>query len=180
MVTKTCTKCGSELELFEFYKHKYGKQGRTSQCKYCISKYRKKVRILKRSGTYISRVREHRLTKEQRLKRREEIRIYQMEYRKKNREIISQKKKEYCNRIKTKGIEHYGGKCTCCGESIQEFLTVDHVHGRTTKEKRQKNFRGKKMWLRAKSEGYPDKYTVLCFNCNCAKGAFGFCPHEKK
>lgn len=34
------------------------------------------------------------------------------------------------------------------------------------------------MWAKAKSENYPDKYTVLCFNCNCAKGAFGFCPHE--
>ena len=27
-------------------------------------------------------------------------------------------------------IEAYGGKCECCGESIFEFLTIDHRNGR--------------------------------------------------
>ena len=30
-------------------------------------------------------------------------------------------------------------------------------------------------WLKANS--YPDGFQILCFNCNCAKGAYGECPH---
>ena len=100
---------------------------------------------------------------------------YQRKYRKDNADVLSKKKKEYYERLKTDGIRHYGGKCSCCGEAIEEFLTLEHINGRSGIGKRKT---GKKMWEKAKSEGYPDKYTVLCFNCNCAKGAFGYCPHE--
>mgnify|MGYP001568273127 CR=1 FL=1 len=30
-------------------------------------------------------------------------------------------------------------------------------------------------WL--KQQGYPPGIRVLCFNCNCALGLFGYCPH---
>jgi hypothetical protein len=33
--------------------------------------------------------------------------------------------------------------------------------------------------LLARREGYPDKYRVLCFNCNSGAGANGgICPHK--
>lgn len=32
-------------------------------------------------------------------------------------------------------------------------------------------------WL--KNNGFPKKdFQLLCFNCNCAKGFFGMCPHK--
>lgn len=98
--TKTCSKCEEELLLDDFYKHKYSKFGRSSQCKICVNKARRGIYANKKSGTYISRVRKPRLNEKDRQK--------------------------------------------------------------------------------IKEDRYPDSYTVLCFNCNCAKGAFGFCPHKLK
>jgi nitrate/TMAO reductase-like tetraheme cytochrome c subunit len=37
MAKKTCTKCGVEKELTEFYKSKSGPQGRSSECKACTN-----------------------------------------------------------------------------------------------------------------------------------------------
>src|SRR5258706_14541763 len=28
-----------------------------------------------------------------------------------------------------RGLDAYGGKCECCGETRREFLTIDHIHG---------------------------------------------------
>jgi hypothetical protein len=88
---------------------------------------------------------------------------------------------------RTMMIEAYGGKCICCGETIPEFLTIDHINNDGAKQR--KEIRPNKVrnggggsgvefyrWLR--KHGYPqDNYQLLCFNCNCAKGYFGQCPH---
>ena len=39
---KVCTKCGLELDLELFSKHKYSKDGRRSQCRSCLSSARRK------------------------------------------------------------------------------------------------------------------------------------------
>lgn len=127
---------------------------------------------MKKEGTYISNYQKIGLSIEER--RLDNIE-YQKQYRKKNYEELKQKKQEYMNKIKHEGIEAYGGKCTCCSEYREEFLTLEHINGRNPETKR---VTGKKMWARAKSLNYPEDYTILCFNCNCAKGAFGYCPHE--
>ena len=85
------------------------------------------------------------------------------------------------NTDKQDAIEHYGGICACCGESNQAFLTIDHINGGGTQH-RKKNKNGSIVgnsvyrWLR--KQGYPDGHQVLCFNCNCAKGLYGQCPHQ--
>ena len=72
-------------------------------------------------------------------------------------------------------IEAYGGKCTCCGETIFEFLTIDHIDGREPSDQR----RGKHLYLYLKKLGWPqDRFRLLCFNCNAARGQWGYCPHE--
>jgi 5-methylcytosine-specific restriction endonuclease McrA len=77
---------------------------------------------------------------------------------------------------KLEGIAAYGGKCACCGETRVEFLTLDHIHGREGEPYR---ITGQKAWARLKSRGWPkDNYQLLCFNCNCAKGIYGQCPHK--
>jgi hypothetical protein len=131
----------------------------------------------KKNGTFVSKVNLPRLTNVERAMIRENHRDYNRRYQKENQSLLRQKKKEYSDRIKRQGIAHYGGKCSCCGESMIEFLTLEHLNGRNPNEKR---ITGKKAWALAKAQGYPNTYTVLCFNCNCAKGAYGICPHMKK
>lgn len=95
-----------------------------------------------------------------------------------------EKKKKWqatCRRnIKVEVLTYYGGgsaKCKCCGEAAVEFLTLDHVAGDGNIERRN-GWRAGRLWYRLKREGFPPGYRVLCFNCNCARGAFGTCPHE--
>lgn len=106
---------------------------------------------------------------------------YGRKYRKAHRKEISRGKRLYYERLKILCIEAYGGKCTCCGEAHIEFLTLEHKGGRGDKDKHKSgaNKTGWSMYQRARAEGWPDRFTILCFNCNCAKGVFGTCPHKK-
>lgn len=109
---------------------------------------------------------------------KEKIRLYQQNYRSVNAKKIAIKKKEYIDRVKYEGIQAYGAKCVCCGEDEYKFLTIEHINGR---DKNVKRFTGKKEWARLKSLGWPtEDITILCFNCNCAKGAHGMCPHREE
>lgn len=76
---------------------------------------------------------------------------------------------------KLEGVAHYGGKCSCCGETEPGFLTIEHKEGRDKSIIRQT---GNNEWARLKVLGWPDYIELRCYNCNCAKGALGFCPHE--
>ncbi len=75
-------------------------------------------------------------------------------------------------------IAAYGGKCSCCGESAPEFLTIDHVDGGGTSH--QRSVGGPSGVIRElKAKGWPrDGFRLLCWNCNCTRGHFGACPHE--
>lgn len=101
---------------------------------------------------------------------------YHKQYRALYKKELATKKQNDANRAKFDGIKHYGGKCSCpgCGESIFEFLTLEHLNGRDKSKIRRT---GKFAWLEARRAGWPKDLTVLCFNCNCAKGAYGSCPH---
>lgn len=73
-------------------------------------------------------------------------------------------------------IAAYGGECQCCGENHHEFLTVDHVNNDGASHRSQIGPRTVYRWLRR--NGYPKEgFQLLCFNCNCAKGFYGYCPH---
>jgi hypothetical protein len=115
--------------------------------------------------------------KEYRLKTKEYQRAYQKEYRRKNQKELGRKKRIYERSVRLEGIQEYGGKCTCCGENVVEFLTLEHVNGRSDEPKK---LTGYKAWASLKRQGWPKEgYTVLCFNCNCAKGIYGECPHQR-
>ena len=79
-------------------------------------------------------------------------------------------------------IEAYSnGKnaCVCCGEKLYEFLTLDHIgNSRTELKHRHKNWTLRSL----ATKGFPhrDKLRVLCYNCNCAIGHLGYCPHMLK
>ena len=75
---------------------------------------------------------------------------------------------------------HYSnGKncCECCGENNLEFLALDHTNGGGGKHRKTlKEY----LPLVLKRKNYPVGYRVLCHNCNCSLGYYGYCPHKKK
>ena len=88
---------------------------------------------------------------------------------------------EYRERRKREALEYYGAICVCCGETEQVFLTFDHVNGGGNKERKGPKRTGNtaEMVHRAIKEGHPEKFQILCFNCNWAKHAVGICPHQR-
>jgi len=95
--------------------------------------------------------------------------------------ITAMQEKHWRTRVQC--LQAYGGAdpfCGCCGESTLEFLTLDHIDDR-------KNDGGVRVggdrvgqvlyaWLIRMN--FPRGFRVLCYNCNCARGARGYCPHE--
>ena len=107
---------------------------------------------------------------------KEQLARYLKDYRKTNRASLAKKKLAKNQAAKAAGIAAYGGQCICCGEARVEFLTLDHINGRATEPYR---ITGQKAWARLKARGWPrDNFQLLCFNCNCAKGIYGRCPHS--
>lgn len=74
----------------------------------------------------------------------------------------------------------YGGKCSCCGETRWEFLTIDHVNGNGNKE-RLSGFKVYHLRKKLLIEGKPNPdYRILCMNCNFSIGIHGHCPHQNE
>jgi len=92
------------------------------------------------------------------------MRVYTRKYRKRDKRLV---------------FTHYGGdppKCTCCGETHMEFLTIDHINGGGSKD-RKKGLIGHDFYAWLIRNGYPEGYRVLCMNCNFSLGHWGYCPH---
>lgn len=101
-------------------------------------------------------------------------------------------------KLKLQVFTHYSNgkpRCACCGEKHIEFLTIDHINGGGTKERKEilqeikkadeeeikKNGRKKSgapfyRWLI--ENNFPEGYQVMCSNCNMAKGQSHkrYCP----
>ena len=86
--------------------------------------------------------------------------------------------------LKLEVLQHYSVSkipvCKCCGEGMYEFMSLDHVNGDGAEHRRKhpKARAGHSFYSWLKRNGFPEGLQVLCFNCNCAKGAFGVCPHQ--
>lgn len=75
-------------------------------------------------------------------------------------------------------LRGYGSKCECCSETAPEFLALDHRFGGGMAERRKIGRRDNhEIYKRAKKEGFPNRYRLLCHNCNLALGFYGRCPH---
>jgi hypothetical protein len=66
-----------------------------------------------------------------------------------------------------------GGACACCGEAEYVFLDIDHVNDDGARERRRT---ASATWRIALVE--PERFQVLCRNCNWAKFQGG-CPHSR-
>lgn len=102
-------------------------------------------------------------------------------YYQQHREKIRAQDKARNLRIKFQVIEHYGGKCVCCGENIPAFLTIDHIVGGGNKHREKIGVTSGtafRYWLI--KNNFPDGFQVLCFNCNCGRSVNnGICPHKE-
>jgi hypothetical protein len=79
-------------------------------------------------------------------------------------------------------LHYYGGyppACACCGEAHLEFLAIDHIEGGGVKHRKEvmKNA-GNAFYRWLRNHDYPAGYRVLCHSCNCARGFYGYCPHD--
>lgn len=106
---------------------------------------------------------------------------YAREWARSHPERSSEARKRFKRNYKTNVFNHYGGTvCVCCGEQTLEFLTIDHINGGGRQHREEIGAIGGialYRWLR--KNNYPDGFQVLCFNCNCTKGRYGYCPHAR-
>jgi hypothetical protein len=86
----------------------------------------------------------------------------------------------YRSSLKLSAMNAYGGaKCACCGETLVEGLTIDHVNGDGAKHRQENGMiSSSSIYLWLKKNGYPRGFQVLCGTCNLAKGTSDHCPHE--
>jgi hypothetical protein len=77
-------------------------------------------------------------------------------------------------RYKQEFLDMYGGRCSCCGQTLPDFLTIEHKLGQEKSTRRT----GLVAYRDSVKEYRPDLYEILCWNCNCAKGKLGYCPHN--
>jgi hypothetical protein len=95
--------------------------------------------------------------------------------------IVKRSRDKYYNPLKAEILEAYGNSCSCCGEDIKEFLTIDHIHNDGAEERSHSNWSQLTFYRRLKKTNFPkDRYRLLCMNCNWARGVFGYCPHQKE
>lgn len=190
---KRCTICREEKPLEEFNKSKKGKLGRMSICRDCAKKsyITNRDKILKRHKEY-RKENSEKMKEKARIRYKEKINnqefkqklyIYGKEYRENNKERANMSNKLWRQKLRMEILTHYGGnppKCTCCGELFNEFLTMDHINGKGIKYgKSQKLRTNTEFYLWLKKNNYPEGYRVLCYNCNCSIGHYGYCPHSK-
>ena len=87
--------------------------------------------------------------------------------------------KRFSREVKAIIVEAYGGKCKCCGESIPEFLTIDHTCKKTRQMHRKVGGKGHRFYKWLIKSGFPKVgIRLLCMNCNLAVAWGRVCPHK--
>jgi hypothetical protein len=93
-----------------------------------------------------------------------------------HRELANLRSKQSNQKVRKQVIDHYGGKCECCGETHIEFLAIDHINGNGRKHRLSIPSGHLARWLR--DNNYPEGFRILCHNCNQSLGHYGYCPHK--
>ncbi len=113
-------------------------------------------------------------------KNREKVRERERKRYSEKPEILREQGRRGRRKARQECIEAYGGKCTCCGESTLEFLTVEHTEGNGQAHRKEVGA-GRMMYIDLKRRGWPKEgITIFCMNCNFATRFSQICPHQKK
>lgn len=162
---KTCNKCLNVLLESEFYRESANKDGLKSICKKCKNIQGKEW---------------YKNNREEQIRR-------SREYRENNSILITERQINRRKKLKERVFKEYGGAiCRCCGEDNLYFLTIDHINNDGAEERKKlfgKSTTGLNFyeWLTKNNFPTPEKYQVLCMNCNFGKARNnGICPHKEK
>lgn len=109
---------------------------------------------------------------------KEQMKAYYSKYYQDHKDVILQQGKAYRDRVRQKVFDYFGNKCACCGETEPKFLTIDHINGGGNVQRKKLGKSGFVMYKWLIKNNFPDGFQLLCYNCNCAKGFFGECPHQ--
>ena len=149
---RTCRDCGATKTLDEF---QAGKDARsmTRRCRQCRNAKCRAFRAAKL----------------------EACRAKNREWYDGNRARCAERMRKRRRRLREQAFDAYGKTCRCCNETAYEFLTIDHVGGGGREHRALVG--NAYVYDDLEKRGYPPGFRTLCFNCNCAIGVFGFCPH---
>lgn len=78
-------------------------------------------------------------------------------------------------------VEHFGGKCSCCGEDNWCFMTISHPNNDGKKQRETLRIGSSKMydWLVSHHFQSDFEITLECYNCNNGRlRNNGLCPHK--
>ncbi len=154
MDVKTCTKCGEEKPLEAFKVDRSTLSGHKQPCKRCSNLH---VKVWEKNNP----------------ERAREINIGVWKRR-------AAKVSNYNKTRRAELLEAYGNRCVCCGETTPEFLTIDHIYNDGAAHRREIGKRSCRLYSWLKANGFPkDRFQLLCWNCNSAKGFYGECPHVR-
>ena len=110
--------------------------------------------------------------------KKEHKKEYDKQYYLKNKQKLLEMGRERTKKIKKKVFDAYGNKCVCCGETTFEFLSIDHINKDGYKHRKELEGNSIYRWL-IKNNFPKDRFQILCFNCNLARGFYGECPHKR-
>lgn len=98
------------------------------------------------------------------------------------REAVLRQMKSDSESLRQEFIREYGGRCSCCGEAEEVFLTLEHIdRASAPRDAKGRRLLGKAAYRAAKKQGWPkDTLTILCINCNWAERMGDQCPHKRK
>lgn len=174
---RTCKKCQVEKSMDDFY-HQTDKRYRMWTCKICTQEGRRSYKEATR----------------------EQKKIQGRDYYRRNREAIIERTKVWhaANRDKSRLsaklsmrrqraiarqaiLDAYGNACACCGETMSEFLALDHIHNDGREHRKAVgSFGSARVYADVIKQGFPkDRFQLLCHSCNMAKAIYGACPHQQ-
>ena len=175
-----CTKCGTKKALVEFYRNSKRKNGRQAWCKQCIRKaasawmnahYQDVAEKYNTQRRFNRSLKKEKINEYRRKRYRESalVRAGIAASRTRNRALRA--------RYRSDVVNAYGGRCTCCGESESTFLTLEHKNRDGSQHR---VLRGDGVWLDVIRLGFPERFTILCMNCNWAERHGQPCPHKTR
>lgn len=171
--TKQCSKCKCVYPLTsEYWQRASTKDGFHCWCKPC-----KQADARRYNRPYYETHREEIIEKTRlhALAHPEKQRARHQKWYKAHKELSNTRVRMNARKVRLDVLEHYGGKCVCCGEDRTEFLAIDHIKGGGRKHRQSIPGNNLYRWLR--NNEYPEGFRVLCHNCNMAIGFYGYCPH---
>ena len=142
-------------------------------------------KILSQQKEYYQKNKDVILERERRRKEKnkEHLKITRKHYYQTHKDEYLVRGAQYRQRLKVEVFSYYSNgtiECRCCGENKIEFLTINHIFGNGREHRRKLGRGGTTLYRWLRKNDFPNGFEVLCYNCNCALGHCGYCPHDKR